>query len=152
MRKMDYTNNPFLFRTASYSWLGIHRVQRKAGLPAYLSTLLPSSRVTSDMWQELHKYGDEFVQDSHLFPFSPKPAINAALTPSVSYSIRPILPYKSLLFNIYTKEGHKKIARHLNVCRALCLLFKIPVNSIPLSALFVMRAEGKFTIDSFNIK
>ena len=71
--KNGLKNNPFLFRTASYSWLGFHRVQRKAGLPAYLSTFLPSSRITSDIWQELLKYGDEFVQDSHLFPFSPKP-------------------------------------------------------------------------------
>jgi hypothetical protein len=42
-------------------------------------------------WHKLRNYGDEFAQDLHLFPFSPKPT-EVALTPSVSYSIRPILP------------------------------------------------------------
>ena len=34
---------------------------------------LPSSRLPSEHWQALPKYSDEFVQDSHLFPFSPDP-------------------------------------------------------------------------------
>ena len=42
-------------------------------------------------WHKLRNYGDEFAQDFHLFPFSPKPT-EVALTPSVSYSIRHILP------------------------------------------------------------
>ena len=42
-------------------------------------------------WHKLRNYGDEFAQDLHLFPFSPNPT-DVALTPSVSYSIRHILP------------------------------------------------------------
>ena len=40
------------------SWLIVHRSK-------------PPSRFPSGLWLMLPKYSDEFVQDSHLFPFSP---------------------------------------------------------------------------------
>ena len=59
-------------RTASYSWLEtlLFPYNTKAGIPAYIS--LPGCPVT--YWPSLLNYGDEFVQDLHLFPFSPEPA------------------------------------------------------------------------------
>lgn len=48
----------------------------QAGLLAYSSSHLPSSRFPSDISASLPKYSDEFVQDSHLFPFSPDPDKN----------------------------------------------------------------------------
>ena len=61
-------------------------------------------------WHKLRNYGDEFAQDFHLFPFSPKPT-EVALTPSVSYSIRHILPQ-------YRAFCNKKGAWHTFVSRA----------------------------------
>ena len=63
----------FLFCTASSSW---HErnvpVLRKAGLPAYCSgASAPFPVIPVGMQLPLTKYGDEFVQDSHLLPFSP---------------------------------------------------------------------------------
>ena len=47
-------------------------VLRKAGLPAYCSgASAPFPVIPVGMQLPLTKYGDEFVQDSHLFPFSP---------------------------------------------------------------------------------
>ena len=46
----------------------------RAGLLAHRSSHRPPSRFPSGRtWPPLPKYSDEFVQDSHLFPFSPDP-------------------------------------------------------------------------------
>ena len=45
----------------------------QAGLPAYRSSHPPSSQFPSDILASLPNYGDEFVQDLHLFPFSSEP-------------------------------------------------------------------------------
>ncbi len=55
-------------------------------------------------WHKLRNYGDEFAQDLHLFPFSPKPT-DVALAPSVSYSIRPILPQTPWVCNKKANRG-----------------------------------------------
>ena len=64
-------------RTASYSWLEtlLFPYNTKAGIPAYIiiaSAVFPVAQLT--YWPSLLNYGDEFVQDLHLFPFSPEPA------------------------------------------------------------------------------
>ena len=63
-------------RTASYSWLEtlLFPYNTKAGIPAYISLLRPSPGCPVTYWPSLLNYGDEFVQDLHLFPFSPEPA------------------------------------------------------------------------------
>ena len=52
------------------------RTSNQAGLPAYRSSHPPSSQFPSDILASLPNYGDEFVQDLHLFPFSPEPFHN----------------------------------------------------------------------------
>ena len=62
------------FRTANSSWHEFFiPVLRKAGLPADRSDAFasPSRSSSGSFKHKLTKYGDEFVQDSHLFPFSP---------------------------------------------------------------------------------
>ena len=66
-----------LIRTASYSWHGNLAAPRTTSRQvSWLIDLhaLPSSRSPSEFWHAFPKYSDEFVQDSHLFPFSPDPA------------------------------------------------------------------------------
>ena len=63
-----------LIRTASYSWHGNLAAPRTTSRQvSWLIDLhaLPSSRSPSEFWHAFPKYSDEFVQDSHLFPFSP---------------------------------------------------------------------------------
>ena len=62
------------FGTINYSWSGIlifpaPATGRFPDLQIFHTELLPGLPVDSK--QKLTKYGDEFVQDSHLFPFSP---------------------------------------------------------------------------------
>ncbi len=85
----NFTINHF-FRITSYSWpkaiafilsirqvsrLIVHRLRHLPGFPVIHSASLPN-------------YGDEFVQDSHLFPYSPKQAgiLNAFYLFSVQIS------------------------------------------------------------------
>ena len=55
------------------AWNYLFPYNSQAGLLAYRSSHPPSSRFPSDISASLPKYSDEFVQDSHLFPFSPDP-------------------------------------------------------------------------------
>ena len=71
-------------------------------------------------WHKLRNYGDEFAQDFHLFPFSPKPT-EVALTPSVSYSIRHILPQYRAFCNKKEPGTLVSLALHRCLARIACL-------------------------------
>ena len=58
---------------------------------------LPGFPVTS--WPTLLNYSDEIVQDLHLFPFSPDPALAESDTCCFLYSITETIPHTPLFFN-----------------------------------------------------
>ncbi len=81
--------------TTSFSWPGSSSLRRKtlyprkAGLLAYGS--IPPAAFPVSQWligRRFPEYSDEFVQDSHLFPFSPEHAAFARLRHLPRYAVQ----------------------------------------------------------------
>jgi len=106
----------YLNRTTNYSWYQSKRfrttIRQVSRLIDHRICRLPGYPVA--YWLQLPKYGDEFVQDSHLFPFSPEPTAYI-LTQlfrhlNVTYSTLTILTHIHQLFNHLV---HKIFAAHI---------------------------------------
>ena len=105
IRKIIIKEPPFIIYVQPfYSWsetfVSVLTRRQVSRLKDHRIHHLPSFPVISRL--QLPNYGDEFVQDLHLFPFSPEPIVSTILpTPSCTYSISLSVSYLYDKFNLY---------------------------------------------------
>ena len=111
----------FSFRTASSSWpeFSFLYCERQVSRLIALTLRLPS-RSPSGFQPQFANYGDEFVPDSHLFPFSPD---IFCLTPYASL-------FCSVIFRVHSSTASIPCQRFLYTICNSCFSF-ITANRVP---------------------